>query len=55
MNKIIKQIVEENKGKEIHLCDGAGVFGELPLTKNNMNHIPDKVEINGNVVNIYIQ
>lgn len=55
MNKTIKQIMEENKGKEIHLYDGAGVFGELPLTKNNMNHYPSEVEINGNVVNIYIQ
>lgn len=55
MNKIIKQIMEENKDKEIHLYDSVGVFGELPLTENNINHIPDKVEINGNVVNIYIQ
>lgn len=55
MNKTIKQIMEENKGKEIHLYDGACVFGELPLTENNINNIPDKVEINGNVVNIYIQ
>lgn len=55
MNKTIKQIMEENKGKEIHLYDGLGVFGELPLTKNNMNHYPDKVEINGDVVNMYIQ
>ncbi len=55
MNKIIKQIMEENKDKKIHLYDSVGVFGELPLTENNINHIPDKVEINGNVVNIYIQ
>lgn len=55
MNKTIKQIMEENKDKEIHLYDDAGVFGELPLTENNINHIPDKVEINDNVVNIYIQ
>ena len=55
MDKTIKQIMEENKNKEIHLYDGTGVFGQLPLTENNINHIPDKVEINGNVVNIYIQ
>lgn len=55
MNKTIKQVMEDNKGKEIHLFDGAGVFGELPLTENNMNHIPDAVKINGNVVYIYIQ
>lgn len=55
MNKTIRQVMEDNKGKEIHLFDGAGVFGELPLTENNMNHIPDAVKINSNVVYIYIQ
>lgn len=46
MDKTIKQIMEENK----NLYDDVGVFGELPLTENNINHIPDKVEINCNVV-----
>lgn len=54
-NKTVKQIVEENKGKEIHLIDGMDVWGELPLTENNMQHIPDVVENNDNVVKMYIQ
>lgn len=55
VNKTVKQIMEENKGKEIHLIDGIGVWGELPLTENNMHHIPDAVENNDNVVKMYIQ
>lgn len=54
VNKTVKQIVEENKGKEIHLIDGMGTWGELPLTENNMQHTPDAVEINDNVVKMYI-
>lgn len=54
VNKTVKQIVEENKGKEIHLIDGAGIWGELPLTENNMQDMPDKVEINDKIVKMYI-
>lgn len=54
INKTVKQIMEENKGKEIHLIDGMGTWGELPLTENNTQHIPDAVEINDNVVKMYI-
>jgi len=53
-NKTIKQIVEENKNKEVHLYDSLGIWGELPLTENNMQHIPDAIEINDNVIKIYI-
>lgn len=54
LNKTVRQIMEENKGKEIHLIDAMGVWGDLPHTENNMNHIPDAVEINENVVKMYI-
>lgn len=27
VNKTVKQIVKENKGKEIHLIDGMGTWG----------------------------
>ena len=54
INKTVKQIMEENKGKEIHLIDGMGTWGELPFTDNNMQHTPDAVEINDNVVKMYI-
>lgn len=54
LNKTVGQIMEENKGKEIHLIDAMGVWGDLPLTENNMNHIPQAVEINENVVKMYI-
>ena len=53
-NKTIKQIIEENKDKEIHLYDFFGVWGELQLTENNIKHTPKTVEINGNVIKIYI-
>lgn len=54
LNKTIKQIVEENKDKEVHLYDNFGTWGELPLTENNMQHTPDSIEINCNIVKIYI-
>lgn len=54
VNKTIKQIIEENKNKEVHLYDKFGIWGELPLTENNMQHTPDGIEINCNVVKIYI-
>lgn len=53
-NKTVREIVEENKGKEIHLFDSQGIWGELPLSETNMQHIPDAVEIDGNIVNMYI-
>ena len=53
-NKTVREIVEENKGKEIHLFDSQGIWGEFPLSKINMQHIPDVVRINGNIVNMYI-
>lgn len=53
-NKIVREIVEENKGKEIHLLDSQGIWGELPLSETNMQHIPDAVEIDGNIVKMYI-
>ena len=53
-NKTVKEIIKENKGKEIHLIDNSGIWGELPLTENNMQHIPDEVEINGNIVKMYV-
>lgn len=53
-NKTVREIVEENKGKEIHLFDSQGIWGELPLSEINMQHIPDVVRINGNIVNMYI-
>ena len=54
INKTIKQIIEENKDKEIHLYDSLGTWGELPLTENNIQHTPDAVEVNDNVIKIYI-
>lgn len=42
-NKTVREIVEENKGKEIHLFDSQGIWGELPLSEINMQHIPDAV------------
>ena len=54
LDKTIKQIIEENKDKEVRLYDSLGVWGELPLTENNIQHTPDAVEINGNVIKIYI-
>ena len=53
-NKTVREIVEENKGKEIHLFDSQGIWRELPLSEINMQHIPDVVRINGNIVNMYI-
>ena len=54
VEKTVKQIIEENKGKEIHLLDETGIWGELPLTENNLRHTPNAVEINDYVVRIYI-
>ena len=54
VNKTIKLIIEENKGKEVHLYDSLGIWGELPLTENNIQQTPDAVEMNDNVINIYI-
>lgn len=54
VNKTIKQIIEENKDKEVHLYDTFGTWGELPLTENNIQHTPDAIEINDNVIKIYI-
>ena len=54
VEKTVKQIIEENKGKEIYLLDEAGIWGELPLTENNLQHTPNAVEINDYVVRIYI-
>ena len=53
-NKTVRDIIKENKGKEIHLFDSQGIWEELPLSKINMQHIPDAVEINGNIINMYI-
>ena len=54
VEKTVKQIIEENKGKEIHLLDEASIWGELQLTENNLQHTPNAVEINNHVVRIYI-
>lgn len=54
VEKTVKQIIEENKGKEVHLLDEYGVWGELPLTENNLKQTPNTVEINDWVVRIYI-
>jgi hypothetical protein len=54
VEKTVKQIIEENKGKEVHLLDEYGVWGELPLTENNLKQTPNAVEINDWVVRIYI-
>ena len=43
VEKTVKQIIEENKGKEIYLLDEAGIWGELPLTENNLRHTPNAV------------
>lgn len=45
------KIIMVNK---IHLIDGMGTWVELPLTENNMQHTPNAVEINDNVVKMYI-
>lgn len=54
VEKTVKQIIEENKGKEVHLLDEYGVWGELPLTENNLKQTVNAVEINDLVVRIYI-
>lgn len=54
INKTIKQIMEENPDKEIHLYDRLGFWGELPLTENNMNNTPDAIEVNDSVIRIWI-
>lgn len=54
INKTIKQIIKENPGKEIHLYDILGVWGELPLTENNISGTPDEIEINDSVIKIWI-
>ena len=54
VEKSVKQIIEENKGKEIHLLDEAGIWGELPLTEHNLQLTPDAVEINDYVVRMYV-
>lgn len=54
VEKTVKQIIEENKGKEVHLLDEYGVWGELPLTENNLKQTVNAVEINDWVVRIYI-
>lgn len=53
-NKTVKEIVKENKDKEIHLFDSQGIWGELPLSEINMCHIPDVIKVNGNIINMYI-
>ena len=50
----VKQIIEENKEKEIHLLDFYETWGELPLTEHNLRLTPDAVEINDYVVRIYL-
>ena len=54
-NKTVGEIINENKGKEIHLIDGAGIWGELPLSETNMQHIPDRIDVIGNVINMYVE
>lgn len=54
LEKTVKQIIEENKDKEVHLLDEYGVWGELPLTENNLKQKPNAVEINDWVIRIYI-
>lgn len=54
VEKTVKQIIEENKGKEIHLLDEAGIWGELPVTEHNLQLTPNAVEINDFVVRIYL-
>ena len=54
VEKSIKQIIEENKGNEIHLLDELGIWGELPLTEHNLQLTPDAVEINDYVVRMYV-
>lgn len=53
-NKTIKQIIEENPDKEIRLYDKLGIWGELPLTENNIKRVPDSIEIVGNMIKAYI-
>ena len=53
-NKTVREIIEKNKGKEIHLFDSQGIWGELPLSETNMQHIPDVIKVDGNIVNMYI-
>ena len=33
VEKTVKQIIEENKGKEVHLLDEYGVWGDCRLQK----------------------
>ena len=54
VEKTVKQIIEENKGKEIHLLGEAGIWGELPVTEHNLQLTPNAVEINDFVVRIYL-
>lgn len=54
VEKTVKQIIEENKGKEIHLLDEAGIWGELPVTEHNLSLTQNAVEINDFVVRIYL-
>lgn len=58
MDKTIGQIMNENKGKEFHLYDCTGIWGELPLTEHNKHSIPDRIadriEKDGNVINFYV-
>ena len=53
-NKTVREIIEKNKGKQIHLFDSQGIWGELPLSETNMQHIPDVIKVDGNIVNMYI-
>lgn len=53
-SKTVREIVEENKGKEIHLFDSHGIWGELTLSEINIQYIPDVVKVDGNMVNMYI-
>lgn len=50
----IKQIIEKNPNKEVHLYDIFGTWGELPLTENNLNQIPDTIEINDSAIRFYV-
>ena len=54
VNKTIKQIIEENPDKEIHLYDRFGTWGELPLTENNISRTPNEIEVNNSVIKMWI-
>ena len=36
VEKTVKQIIEENKGKEIHLLDEAGIWGRVTTYRKQL-------------------